>query len=426
MKKDKGYPNPTFLQKARKVKTGRRKRTIVAVSIIAVLILAVSFVIRMASLEREYASKYPDLVGKATATTVTTTTESSTRKSSSETSATTTEEETTTTTTEETELRATVNSSTSESESSSGSDESTQGTTQNNEADVFEEIDNVYFKNNYPSSKISHQQRAVNLDHMKRQIDDLKKNNPDVRIGFRYLSLSSGESIGVDDLNPMVPASAFNLPLRIYLCQRMAAKTSNPDSVITYNKKPDSGSSYIADNYQPGKKFTLRSLAFYSIAYNDNFATDAVIRSFGGSENARDTIESISSYQSYWKEKIYKDYAKTEHVGKGRSTCYDMANYAKFVYTEYKNKPAVYQSLINDLSQSATDSPISKAFGPDVPVFHISGSNKTLGAYTDLAIVDSSEPLVLCIYAEASSESKAKEIMQDIAGFASSFISSCY
>lgn len=424
MRKDKGYPDPTFLQKARKVKTGRKKRTIVAVSIIAVLILAVSFVIRMASLERDYASKYPDLVGKATDTKATTTSESSTAKTSS----TTTTEETTTTTSEMTELRGTIASTSSDSESSDGSGEnsSTSESKQNNEADVFEEIENIYFKNNYPSSKISHQQRAVNLDHMKRQIDDLKKSNPEVRIGFRYLSLSSGESIGVDDLSPIVPASAFNLPLRIYLCQRFAAGSSNPDTVITYDKKPEHGSSYIAENYQPGKKFTLRSLAFYSIAYNDNFATNQVIQSLGGSENARSTIESISAYQSYWEKKVYKDYAKKEYEAAGRSTCYDMANYAKFVYTEYKNKPSVYQSLINDLSQSTTDSPISKAFGPDVPVFHISGNNKDLGAYTDLAIIDSDEPLVLCIYAEASSESKAKEIMQNIAGFASSFISSCY
>lgn len=422
MRKDKGYPDPTFLQKARKVKTGRKKRTIVAVSIIAVLILVVSFVIRMASLERDYASKYPDLVGKATDTKATTTSESSTAKTSS---TTTTEEETTTTT----ELRGTIASTTAgsdSSDSSDGSGESSGETKQNNEADVFEEIENIYFKNNYPSSKISHQQRAVNLDHMKRQIDDLKKNNPEVRIGFRYLSLSSGESIGVDDLSPMVPASAFNLPLRIYLCQRIAAGTTNPGTTVTYDKKPDQGSSYIADNYQPGKKFSLRSLAFYSVAYNDNFATNEVIKAIGGSENARSTIESISAYQSYWEEKMYKDYAKKEYKSKGRSTCYDMANYAKFVYTEYKNKPSVYQSLINDLSQSTTDSPISKAFGPDVPVFHISGNNKELGAYTDLAIIDSDEPLVLCIYAEASSESKAKEIMQNIAGFASSFISSCY
>lgn len=425
MRNGKGYPNPTFLQKARKVKTGRRKRTIVAVSIIAVLILAAAFVLKMASLEREYASRYPDLVGKATEIT-TTTTESSASRTSSTSSTSTTTEETTTTTTTETELRATVNSSSSESENSTGDSGSTAESTQNNEADVFEEIENISFKTSYPSRKLSHQQRAVNLDHMKRQIDDLKKNNPDVRICFRYLSLSSGEAIGVDDLKPMVPASAFNLPIRIYLCQRIAANSSNPNTVITYDKKPEKGSSYIADHFQPGKKFTLRSLAFYSLAYNDSFATDEVIRFLGGSENARSTIDSISSYQSFWDSKIYTDYAKKENEGKGRSTCYDMANYAKFVYNEYKNDPAVYQSLINDLSQSTTDSPISKAFGPDVPVFHISGNNKELGAYTDLAIIDSSEPLVLCIYTEAASESKAKEIMENIAGFASSFISSCY
>lgn len=414
----KGYPNPTFLQKAEGIRDKRKKRTLIILVSVCFITLILVFVASVASKQAEYAKLFPQLVGKATATT--TTTEMTVKTHATTTEATT--ESTSEETTETTPLAPIIATVESTSETSETSVETT-----SNEPDVFEEGENIHFKLKYPSQTISHQQRAVNLDALKSNIEAYQKAHKDMRICYQYQNLRTNENLGIDNLDVIVPASAFNLPVLTMFYENVAAGAPSLTDCYTYKGNNDSGrSSYIAQNFNSGKKFTLRTIANYTTSYNDNIALGFIEHSIGGRDSLRERIESISCYQSYWEKTIYTDYAKKEYRGLSTSTCYDMSKFAQYLYNSYITTPKTYQFLINDMARSNIVSPGKSAFGDDSTFLHIYGRNQDVGAYTEIAIVDYKEPFVMCIYVECRSQRQADAAIADISQYTAQFVSSCY
>ena len=408
-------PNPTFLDRAENIRNKRRLITLILIAVLAVTVLVVVFVMSVASNQSEYAMMYPDMVGRATGTTTTFTMPAfTTGTTTSETPETSEEEETTTT-----QLSPSVYSETSD--SASDSEESKSADT------APEKLDIEDFRFSSPKTQIaSHQLRAVLLDHMKNDIENYIKSVKDSRISFRYLSLKNGEELGINELDPIVPAGSFALPVGIVMNEMALSGSVDPSEVITYEGHKDVTGSYITSNYREGKKIYLGFLEHLMIANNDNVAYEMVLNKLGGLDKIMPRINEISSYQAYDKTVFYTNYAGTDYQGKGRSTCYDMSNYMRFLYRSYTSNPSAYQSLINALAYSEVDSPIRSAFNEDTPILHIYGRNKELCSYTELAIVQMEEPVVVCISVECEDESKVAGAFSEIAGYLSKYITELY
>ena len=409
-------PNPTFLQKAEGLKNMRRKRTLIIIlSVLAVVLVAI-FISSVASMQDKYRERFPELAGAATSTT------ESWERYTRGTHETTTETTTEATTTETTPLAPVIVTTTTEETT-----QSTPATSQNNSPDIFVEAEDFHFSNHYPHRTVSYQERQVLLDGLKEQVTRFQKDNPDMRICFDVVLLSTGETLGVDELDPVIPSACWGLPIGIVASERASSGRLSMSQTVTYSSSGSSGvSSYIASTNAPGKQFYLRTIQRYALALNDALALGYLTDSMGGLESVIPDVDEISGYISYNDKKIYQDFRGLEFSSTGLSTCYDMANYLKYLYNGYTNDPDVYQGLINDISVSETSSPISEAFGTDTPILHMLGRNTEQGAYMDIALIDAEEPIALVIYCEASTPDKAGSAIYTLAGYTRDFIESCY
>lgn len=406
------YPNPTFLNKAEGIRKNRHTKMIVIISIIVLICLAALLIRIGANMQELYEQEYPDLVGAATATTAETSPETS------EASPFIYETEPVEVTQETEPVLAPVIVTETTVETIDITDLSAQ---------EFVEQEPFYFRNSYPLQTVSHEQRDVLLDYLKQDIQNYIGNNPSERICFRYVNLDNGETMGINDLEPIVPAGSFALPIEFTFWHRVAMGYSSPNYIITYDGSAVPGnSSAIASTYPAGKMFYLRTLANLAVTTNDDYALSVVLDRCSGISTVWSYISGISGYTNYTENSTYTDYAGTLMSGPNRTSCYDMTAYAQALYFGYIREPATYQPLMNDLYYTSIRSPFTTSFGEDTPVLHVSGRNETFHAYTDIAIIDSSEPIVLIVYSECSSLDRAQTIQADISGMVAAYLNSCH
>lgn len=407
------FPNPTFLDKAEGIKKERHTRFVIGAAIVVLIVLSVIFIRAGAKMQEIYERDFPDLVGAATTTT---TEPSETEEDITEPVDATEPIEETAEPTEEVLAPVIVTETT----------EETIDVTDLSAA-VFEEPEPFYFRTSYPLQTISHEQRDVLLDYLKQSVQDYIMNNPNERICFRYVNLDNGETTGINDLEPIVPAGSFALPIELTYWHRVSMGFGSPNYVITYDGSYVPGnSSSIAALYPPGKMFYLRTLANLAITDNDDYALSVILERANGIETVWNYISGISGYTNYTENSTYTDYSGTLMSGPGRTSCYDMAAYAAALYYGYIMEPETYQPLINDLYYTSISSPFSTSFGENVPVLHVSGRNETFHAYTDIAIIDASEPIVLIVYSECASLDRAQTIQADISGYVAGYLNSCH
>ncbi len=409
-------PNPTFLDRAEKIHGKRKKITLILLAALSVLVLIVVFVVTVASKQKEYAEAYPDLVGRATDTTTTIDMTTSSRMTTAPTETTETSE---TTESSETPLAPSIHTET-EDTSGTGSE------TGNNDTSPEELNLTDFHFSSLRSQIVSHQKRAVLLDQMKNNIESYIKNQSNMRVSFRYISLRNGEELGIRELDPIVPGGTFALPVSMVLNESFTAGSLNPSEIITYAGHAAVNGSYISTNYFSGKQIYLNFLEYLMLSYNDRIALEMVLDKLGGMESIIDKINAISSYLPYDKEVFYTDYSGKDHQGAGRTTCFDMSNYIKSLYSAYTTNPAGYQSIINALANSNVESPIASSFARGTPVLHIYGRNAEMNAYTELAIIDAEEPVAVCIYVECENKAKVTETFSTIAGYLAEYIKNCY
>ncbi|MBR1796428.1 MAG: serine hydrolase [Clostridiales bacterium] len=407
------YPNPTFLNKAEGIKKERHTKLIAAIVIVVLLVLLGLVIEAGARMQTIYEEDYPDLVGVATATTVDIT---ETDSSQLEPSGTAVEETSETEVTETLPVPVIIT-------------ETTQETIDPTDlsAEEFVEQEPFYFRTSYPLQTISHERRDVLLDSLKQNVQDYIANNPNERICFRYVNLDNGETMGLNDLDPIVPAGAFALPIEMTYWHRVSMGFGSPNYVQTYDGSYVPGnSSNIVSTYPVGKMFYLRTLANLAVTTNDDYALSVILDRCNGIGTVWNYVSGISGYTNFTAPAAYTDYAGVLMNGEGRTSCYDMAAYAGALYFGYIREPQIYQPLINDLYYSSIRSPFATSFGEDTPILHVSGRNETFHAYTDIAIIDASEPIVLIVYSECASYDRAATIQADISGFVARYLQACH
>ncbi len=411
-------PNPTFLTKASGIRHKRLTRTLIVLAIVLVLSLATVFVMWEAHMQSIYKERFPDMVGAATAT--------HTERTSKETSEETTTEETTEETSEETtteSLLAPVVPPTSSLEIP----EETEATEQNNSPDPLPEYEPVVFSSSHPIQSVSHEERDIMLEGLQQSVLSYINANPGERISFRYVNLASNETLGINDLTPIIPAGAYALPAGITYCEAVASGSVIPTNTVTYvGEEGPGGASYIASTYQPGKSFYLGSCMALTLVKNDSLAYNYLLNSIGGTEGVWEHVSGISGYINYTASVTYENYTGTIIRGSGRSSVYDLATYMEYLYYGYINDCDTYLPLMGAMQESEVPTAYRTSFGEDALILHVSGRNEESHSYTDVAIIDGREPVILVISCECSSYDRANTIMADLSGYLSSYIEACH
>lgn len=427
------YPNPTFLKSAEKIRHTRRNRIVIITISVCVLALLSLFVLKMASMQEKYRKDFPELVGAATSESteffigdVTTSSDTTTQETtaSSDVSTSETPLEPTTVTTVQTDNNVV------DPDASNSSEAVTTTTAQDNTAFPFSEaISNTYFLTTHPLQVCSHNLRDQYFDDLKQSVSDyIDKTSDTERICVNFINLSNNESFGFNELDPIVPSCSYALPIELAYYQMLSEGTLSSNMLLTYSSSQIVGnSSTIASTFSDGKQFYLRTCANYAISCNDNVALNMMIGAMGGIENVNNYILNFGTYRNYLSNAVYTDYSGLQMNGKGRTSCYDMANYAEYLYRSYRRKPELYQPLINDLSSSQMASGFSGVFNQDGNVFlHVSGRNDELHAYTETLIIDAEEPFAISIYCECESYERSTVIESNIATMIDSFFNDCH
>lgn len=412
------YPNPTFLQKAVGIRKKRHTRAIVISTVIVVMGLILSFVLWGAHMQEIYKKEFPDMVGAGTSTA---NTDKETSSETTEETSETTEE--TTTETSETGLAPVVATS---AEETAASDETT-ATSQDNTADPLPSYDPVVFRTSHPIQTISHEERDVLLDSVKQQILDYMSANEGERISFRYVNLASNESLGLNDLTPVIPAGTWALPVNIVYCERLAGGNLTAISQHVFMGEAAPGNnSFIVDTYEPGKTFYLGTCAALSITHNDSLAFSWLTDDLGGSDAVWSDISAISSYVDYTEPVTYTNYAGVVMRGPGRTCVYDLTSYMEYLYYGYINSPDTYLPLIGAMNDSEMPTPYRTTFGEDATILHVCGRNEESDSYTDIAVIDGDEPIIIAISCECASYDRACTIMADLSGYLQQYIAACH
>ena len=409
-------PNPTFLQKAPKIQSSRRKRTLSIVLIALGVTLTLMFFRKVSYDGQTYAEMFPDLVGAAKRETTTyeeyrrpvhTTTESTTESTTEE-----------TTTILAPSLAPTTESTT----------EAPSTKVQNNSPDPIIENPGYAFKKTNWHQTATYQKRAVMLDNLREKVKAVDEEQTYMRICFEFISLEHGDSIGYRNLEPVLPYGAYAIPIELVWYDQYSKGKQDLAGVSTYQRssKGAYSASYIGHTFKYGKQFFHRNALNYAISKNDSIALNFIIESMDGMEKIIPEIDKISGYVSYDSENLYQDYRSRRYKTKGRTSCYDMAEFLRYLYNGYINSPDVYQMIINDMYYNELASPLKGSFAPDTPILHVQGRNLDMGAYMDCAIIDCEEPIAIVVYVEASSEENAYAIMQQIGRYTAEFVTSCY
>ena len=409
-------PNPTFLQKAPKIQSSRRKRTLSIVLIVLGVTLVLMFFRKVSYDGQTYAEMFPELVGAAQR-------ETTTYEEYRRPVHTTTESTTESTTEETTTFLAPSFAPTSETTS-----ETPSTVTQNNSPDPIFENPSYVFKKASWHQTATYQKRAVLLDNLREKVKAVDEEQTYMRICFEFISLEHGDSIGYRNLEPALPSGAYAIPIELVWYDQFSKGKQDLAGVSTYQRgsKGAFSASYIGHTYKYGKQFFHRNALNYAITKNDSIALNFIIDSMDGMEKIIPEINKISGYVSYDSVTLYQDYRNRRYKAPARSSCYDMAEYLRYLYNGYINTPDIYQRLINDMYYNETVSPFKGSFAQDTPILHIMGRNTDMGAYMDCAIIDCEEPIALVVYVEASSEEHATNIMQQIGRYTSEFVRSCY
>ena len=409
-------PNPTFLQKAPKIQSSRRKRTLSIVLIALGVTITLMFFRKVSYDGQTYAELFPDLVGAAQRET---TTYSKYRRPVHTTTESTTESTTTETTTVLAPSFAPTSATTTEAPATKA---------QNNSPDPIFENPSYTFKKASWHQTATYQKRAVLLDNLREKVKAVDTEQIYMRICFEFVSFKNGDSIGYRNLEPVLPSGAYAIPIELVWYDRYAAGKQDLAGVSTYgrNSKGARSSSYISHNFRYGKQFFHRNALNYAVTKNDSIALNFVIDSMGGMNEIIPEIDKISSYVGYGANPMYSDYRGRRYRSGGRTSCYDMTEYLKYLYNGYISSPDVYQRLINDMYYSETASPLKGSFAQDTPILHVYGRNSNMGAYLECAIIDCEEPIGIVVYVETAYEENALSVMQQIGRYTAEFVRSCY
>lgn len=410
-------PNPTFLQKAPKIHSSRRRRTLVIVLITLGITMILMFFRKVSYDGQTYAQQFPDLVGAAKRET---TTYSEYRRPVH----TTTESTTTETTTEATTtILAPSLASTTASET-----EATTTKQQNNSPDPIMENPSYTFKKASWHQTATYQKRAVLLDNLREKVRAVDIEQSYMRVCFEFISLKNGDRIGYRNLEPVLPSGAYAIPIELVWYDQYSKGKQELAGVSTYSKgsKGAYSASYIGHTYRYGKQFFHRNSLNLAITKNDSIALNFIIDSMGGMEKVTPEINQISGYVGYDSKILYQDYRSRRYKSAGRTSCYDMANYIQYLYNGYINSPDIYQRMINDMYYNEMVSPFKGAFAQDTPILHVQGKNTNMGAFMDCAIIDCEEPVGIIVYVETVYEENANTVMQQIGRYVAEFVRACY
>ncbi|MBO7564174.1 MAG: serine hydrolase [Clostridiales bacterium] len=305
--------------------------------------------------------------------------------------------------------------------------ESTPTTTVSLLPDEWPETEPVLFPQKYPLQTVTHAERDQSYANMKQAVKKYIEEHKEARIGFYYINLSTAEAFGYNEASPFVVGSSIYLPISTMLYDDVKNGRRSLKVVSTFNSSYlQEGTSSSMKDVPNGKQFYVSQLIYKAVHEGDSAAMAMILDYMGGADDVLSRLSQTTFSVDFTSVQNYVDYKGRQQSGIHRSSPYDLANYAEELYWSYMSYPGDYQGLINALYDPDHLSGIGKNFPADTLVLHRAGSNTEFHSESDVAIILSSEPVVVCVTAEAATPAEAEEIQAALGALVYNFISYCH
>ncbi|SFH38134.1 beta-lactamase class A [Desulfotomaculum arcticum] len=191
--------------------------------------------------------------------------------------------------------------------------------------------------------------------------------------GLYFIDLKSGEKFGYNQYTSFHAASTFKLPMNLYLYTQAEKEKINLAQKLTYQSRHAEGGTGILKNYPPGKSYTIKQLATYSIVNSDNIATNILLE--------RLDRKKVKSYMRDLGGKVVED--------DNNVTCpHDLALYMQKTIEFYRTGSPEAKMLTENLFAAEFKDRIPAAVPPGVKVANKIGNWPPTGTYNDVAYVE--------------------------------------
>ena len=300
-------------------------------------------------------------------------------------------------------------------------------TTPNLQPDETMHHEPVLFPQKYPLQTVTHAERDQAYASLKQSVKKYIADHDTARIGFHYINLSTSESFGYNDVAPFVVGSCIHVPLAKMFCDDIKDRRATIDRLFTYSKQESDSEilSKVAASPE-GKQFYAYQLLDYSLKYGDGVAMNMLIESMGGMEGVLSRLKTETKGVDFSALQRYEDYKKIPQAGAHRSSAYDLANYAEALYWSYISYPESYQPIIDSMAGCDSNWGVGNQFPSGTTILHRTGSNTTFHSECDVAIILSTEPVVVSVTVEAETPEECKEIQSALGVLVYNFLSYCH
>lgn len=205
-----------------------------------------------------------------------------------------------------------------------------------------------------------------------------------------FKDLSTGETFGINETEPMVAASTIKVPVLLYLYDRVAQGRAGWQDKLVYNRKLDfeSGAGVLEFSARDGAKYSLRSLATQAVTTSDNVAYRMIKRYLG--------FDHIVNYlHSLGGETVYPG-------GQNLTTARDQVTYLEAVLKFAQKHPAEGNRLLDDLAHTVYPSGIPGLLPDGLVVAHKEGDLD--GVANDVGIVFCKRPYLLAVLSTGAAD----------------------
>lgn len=194
------------------------------------------------------------------------------------------------------------------------------------------------------------------------------------KISIYFRDLAEGNSLGINEQEPIGAASSIKAPIVLYLFQLAADGAISLEEEVPYQAASDhqSGAGAIQFFTAEGTPYSLGTLANLAITLSDNIAWNMLERRLG--------VDNIANYLwSIGGTTVYPD-------GQNISTAQDMGTYMQAILNFRDAHPGLGERLLEYMSHTIWDQDgIPNRIPDEVPVAHKVGSLRQIA--NDVGIV---------------------------------------
>lgn len=201
--------------------------------------------------------------------------------------------------------------------------------------------------------------------------------------GIFFKDLSSGQTWGVNEDQPMVAASTTKVPVVLYLNHLVAQGRAHWHDKVAYDPATDleRGAGPLEHYAQAGEKYSLRVLANLAITTSDNVAIRMLIRHLG-KQNLIAFMRQIGGRTVY-------------PGGKNLTTARDLVTYLEAVIDFARTHPDLGERLLDDLAHTIYNQGLPGQLPENLMVAHKEGELEDV--VNDCGIVYGTRPFVLAV-----------------------------